>query len=131
MTDVMSEAFGRELIARSTFSNEGVWLPLLAVHHMNAGDPVIRNKTFTDCVIEGPALVMPMGSTTFDSCNMGVAANPRSLMYKPQGPLLVGAVGLENCSFVRCRMVQIGFTGADAFLDELAEQLVAAQEGRV
>ncbi len=127
MTDIMSEAFGRDLVARENFSQEGVWLPLLAVHHMNAGDPVVRAKTFTDCVIEGPALVMPMGSTTFESCNMGVAKDPRSLLYKPQGPMLVGAIGLENCRFVRCRMVQIGFTGTDAFLDELAEQMMAAQ----
>ncbi|QYC10298.1 hypothetical protein [Brevundimonas nasdae] len=127
MTDMMSEAFGRELVTRQTFTKEGVWLPLLAVHHMNAGDPVIRDKTFTDCVIEGPALVLAMGSTSFDSCNMGVAADPRSLLYKAQGPMLVGAIGLENCHFVRCRMVQIGYAGTDTFLDEMANQLIAAQ----
>ncbi|HEX8471295.1 MAG TPA: hypothetical protein VF633_09300 [Brevundimonas sp.] len=126
MTDIMSEAFGRELVKREIFTNEAVWLPLMAIHHLNAGDPVIRNKTFTDCVIEGPSLVTPLGSTNFDSCNMGVAANPRSLLYKPMGPIMVGVIGLENCKFIRCRMVQIGFTGADAFLDELSGQLVAA-----
>ena len=127
MTDTMSEAFGRELNARTTFEKEAVWLPLLAVHALNGGEGRVRGKTFTDCVIEGPALVAPLGSTTFDGCNMGAAADPRSLMFAPQGPVLVGAIGLEDCKFVRCRFVQVGFSGRPEFLNDFAEQLAAAR----
>ena len=42
------EKFGRELVARTTFEKEAVWLPSLAVHHMNAGKTFIEDKTFTD-----------------------------------------------------------------------------------
>ena len=126
MTDVMSEAFGREIVARTTFEKEGVWLPLLAVHTMNAGESVISGKTFTDCVIQGPALVAVLEGTTFDSCNMGAASDARSMLYAPQGDRLVGAIGLKDCRFVRCRFVQIAYTGPTAFLKDMAQSLTRA-----
>lgn len=128
MTDIMSEAFGREIVARDTFEKEGVWLPLLAAHTMNAGESVIKGKTFTDCVIQGPALVAVLSGTTFDGCNMGAASDPKSMLFAPQGPQLVGAIGLQDCRFVRCRFVQIGYTGSTAFLEDMGESL--ARTGR-
>ena len=123
MTDVMSEAYGRELVARTTFEKEAVWLPLLAVHHLNAGEAIIEGRTFTDCVIEGPALIAIMTGTTFEGCNMGVTEDVRSLLFRPMGPRLVGAIGFSNCRFERCRFTQIGFTSADEVLDSLAADL--------
>lgn len=123
MTDIMSDAFGREIVARDAFENEGVWLPLLAVHTMNAGQAVIKNKTFTDCVIQGPALIAVLQGTTFDSCNMGAASDARSMLFSPRGSTLVGAIGLEDCKFVRCRFIQIGYTGSDSFLDDMGKSL--------
>jgi len=32
---------------------------------------------------------------------------------------MAGLVGMSNCRFVRCRFVQVGYTGTDAMLDEL------------
>ena len=64
MTDIMSEAYGRELVARTTFEKEAVWLPLLALHQFNAGQPIIADKTFVECVLEGPAVIAPLGGTT-------------------------------------------------------------------
>jgi len=126
MTDVMSEAFGREIVARTTFEKEGVWLPLLAVHTMNAGEAVISGKTFTDCVIQGPALVAILKGTTVDGCNMGAASDAKSMLFAPQGDKLVGAIGLQDCRFVRCRFVQIGYTGNAAFLEDMAQSLTRA-----
>ena len=128
MTDIMSEAFGREIVARDTFEKEGVWLPLLAAHTMNAGESVIKGKTFTDCVIQGPALVAVLSGTTFDGCNLGAASDPDSMLFTPRGPHLVGAIGLQDCRFVRCRFVQIGYTGSTAFLEDMGESL--ARTGR-
>ena len=123
MTDVMSEAFGREIVARTTFEKEGVWLPLRAVHTRTAGEAVISGKTFTDCVIQGPALIAVLSGTTFDGCNMGAASDAASLLFAPQGPRLVGAIGLQDCRFVRCRFVQIGYTGSPAFLEDMGRSL--------
>lgn len=127
MTDIMSEAFGRELVARTTFEKEAVWLPLLAVHHQNAGEPIIRGKTFTDCVIEGPGLLAALDGVTFEGCNLGAAADPKSLFYAAKGPVLVGVTPFSQTRFVRCRFVQVGFTGQEATIDQMAADLVSAR----
>lgn len=128
-TDVMSEAFGREIVARESFEKEAIWLPLLAIHTLNAGQGVIRDKTFTDCVIEGPALVAVLEGTTFDACQMGAATDMKSMLFAPQGSHLVGAIGLQQCRFVRCRFAQIAYTGSDEFLQNMA-QLTVLQKGQ-
>ena len=91
MTDVIGNApspqeqSGPALVARTTFENEVVWLPMLSVHHWNAGQNTISGKTFTDCVIEGPAIMAVMTGTTFDGCSMGHAKDPRALLLRPVG----------------------------------------------
>ncbi len=130
MTDIMSEQFGRDLNARTTFKNEPVWLPLLSVHGFSGGETTIRGKTFTDCRIQGPALVAVMGSTTFEGCNMGRVADPRSLTFAPKGPLLVGAIGLQDCTFIRCEFDMVGFTGPEGFAEDFAQQLLSASEAQ-
>lgn len=121
------EKFGRELVARTTFEKEAVWLPSLSVHHMNAGQTFIDGKTFTECLIEGPAVMAVMNGTSFDGCNMGVAENPRTLLLQPMGDMIAGVVGLANCRFVRCRFVQVGFTGAPEMLKQIEADLLSAR----
>lgn len=114
------EAAGRALVARTSFNKEAVWLPQLAVQHWNAGQMAIDGKTFTDCLIEGPAVMAVMNGTTFDNCAMGTTSNVKNLLYRPVGQdKMAGVVGVGNCRFVRCRFVQIGFTGSDGLLEEL------------
>lgn len=113
------EAHGRELVARTAFDKEAVWLPQLAVHHWNAGEMAVTGKTFTDCVIEGPAVMAVMAGTTFEGCAMGTTSDMNNLLYKPLGQKLAGVVGVGDCKFVRCRFVQVGFTGSDELLEDL------------
>lgn len=125
MTDIHDEAAGRAMVARTEFTNESVWLPLLAVNHLNAGQTVITGKTFTDCVIEGPAVLVALKDVSLDGCNMGVISDPMNLMFKPLGEMIIGAVGVSDCRFVRCRFVQVGFTGPEAFLKTLADSIAS------
>lgn len=114
------DAAGRALVARKTFEKEAIWLPLLAVHHWNAGEMAIDGKTFTDCVIEGPAVMAVMNGTHFDSCAMGVTTDVQTLLYRPVGKTkMAGVVGVSNSTFVRCRFVQVGFTGSDDLIAQL------------
>lgn len=114
------EAAGRALVARTSFEKEAVWLPSLAVQHWNAGQMAIDGKTFTDCVIEGPAVVAVMNGTMFDNCAMGTTSDVRNLLYRPLSTTkLAGVVGMANCRFVRCRFAQVGFTGSDDLLEQL------------
>lgn len=114
------EAAGRALVARVSFEKESVWLPMLAVQHWNAGQMIIEGKTFTDCVIEGPAVMAVMNGTTFDNCAMGTTTDMRSLLYRPVSTSkMAGVIGMGNCRFLRCRFIQVGFTGSEGVLDEL------------
>jgi hypothetical protein len=128
MTDMMSEEFGRALNARTTFEKEAIWLPLLASHQMNGGDPVIRGKTFTDCMIQGPAVIVALGGLSLDGCNLGIASKPENLMFRPMGDQIVGAISMADCSFIRCRFAQVGFTGQDEGLQALIDSLTPASE---
>ena len=121
------EAAGRAIVARTEFTKESIWLPSLAVQHMNAGQTFIEGKTFTECLIEGPALMAVMNQTHFDGCIMGTTTNPRTLLYKPLGEKLAGAIGMSNCRFVKCRFVQVGFTGSDELLAQLETMLTSAR----
>jgi len=121
------EQAGRALVARAHFEKEAVWLPMLSIQHLNAGQTSIDGKTFTECLIEGPAVMAVMNGTTFDGCHMGVMTSPRTLLYKPLGDKLAGVVGMSNCTFVRCRFVQVGFTGADEMLAEMETMLISAR----
>ena len=119
-----AEAAGRAVVARTHFEKEAIWLPQLAVVHWNAGQMAIEGKTFTDCVIEGPAVMFVMTGTHFENCAMGTTTDVRNLLYRPLSQnKLAGLVGMSNCRFVRCRFVQVGFTGSD--------DLLAALEGGI
>lgn len=121
------EKSGRALVARTSFQKESIWLPSLAVHHMNAGQMAIDGKTFTECLIEGPAVIAVLAGTTFEGCNMGTASDPRTLLYRPVGDKLAGVVGLSNCQFISCRFVQVGFTGSDDMLEQMQAMLLSAR----
>ena len=124
-----AEAAGRALVARTSFEKEAVWLPALAVQHWNAGQMTIEGKTFTDCVIEGPAVMAVMSGTTFDNCAMGATTDMRNLLYRPLSTSkLAGVIGMGNCRFLRCRFVQVGFTGSDSLLEELGDGVKSLSE---
>ena len=107
-------------VARTEFADQSIWLPRLAVEHLNAGHDRIRGKTFTDCLIEGPAVMMPDATVVFDACHMGTASKPENLLLAPVGDLVTGVIGVSDCRFVRCRFLFIGFVGREAFQAQFA-----------
>ena len=125
--DVADEKFGRELVARTTFEKEAVWLPSLAVHHMNAGKTFIEDKTFTECLIEGPAVMAIMNGTTFDGCNMGVAGNPATLLLQPLGDMIGGRGGHVQLPLRALPLRPSRLTGSPELLQQIEENLLSAQ----
>ncbi|WP_395945725.1 hypothetical protein [Brevundimonas sp.] len=95
-----------------------IWLPQLVAEAMGAGQATIKGKTFIDCRLEGPAVLLPIGGCEFDACDMGFASGDiRNLLLSPVGPQKVtGAVVFEGCKFQRCTFYAVGFTGAPEFL---------------
>ncbi|MGH7026264.1 hypothetical protein [Brevundimonas sp.] len=113
------------------YADINVWLPQLFLETSRAtGALVIENRKFVGCLIEGPAVLLPLEGCTFDGCNMGEAhGDPRTLMLQPGSPQRVaGPIPLRNCHFVNCRFLGVGFTGAPAFLDNMATALAGASQ---
>jgi len=116
------------LVDRDTFERLRIWLPEFALAYMAADRWSIEGKTFTDCLLEGPAVIALTGEVHFEDCNLGVAREVQSLFYRPRGPRVIGAIGFAKTRFVRCRFSQIGFAGLDAFIDPLEEILRQSRE---
>jgi len=102
-----------------------IWLPQLVAEAMGAGLSTIRGKTFVDCRLEGPAVVMPVGGCSFDACDMGFTSGDiRNLLLSPVGPQKVtGVIAFEACTFLRCKFHAVGFTGAPDFLKNFHAEL--------
>ena len=112
------------------YKNTSVWLPQLFMETSRAGSLIIEGRTFTDCLIEGPGVLLPLEGCNFDGCNMGDAhGDPRNLMLQPVGPKRVtGAIPLKDCKFINCRFLGVGFTGSKAYLDEMVAALGGAPQ---
>lgn len=113
------------VVDQVAFERVRIWLPEFAFAHMKAQKWVIEGKTFTECVIEGPAILATTGGVEFDGCNMGLTDDVRSLMYRSLGDRVVGAVAFSRTRFVRCHFVGVGFTGSQPFLDQMEKTLTA------
>ncbi|WP_051257052.1 hypothetical protein [Brevundimonas aveniformis] len=114
---------------------DGVALSLFEVFRANlmaTRQPIIENKTFTGCVIEGPAILLALAGVNFDGCNLGVRGDdPRSLLVMPMAKNRVtGAIGVRNCLFKDCTFFAVGYTGPDAFIDQMIQVLDASAKTR-
>jgi hypothetical protein len=80
----------------------------------------IRNVNFTNCRIEGPAVILVLGCH-FERTDFGhPSGDIRSLVLRPASPdLVVGAIPVQDCTFTGCQFVGVGYTGADSFLDQI------------
>lgn len=109
------------------YNKVNIWLPALVLEAARRGESVIKDKVFRDCVIEGPAVLLPLGSCNFDGCNMGDAQGDiRNLLLQPMGPQKVtGTVAFQNCQFINCQFIRVGFTGTPDFLASVQQVLTA------
>lgn len=129
MTDTPPERFGPPVCQDYDVDHfDGVVLSLFELFRANlikTKTPLIRNRTFTNCVIEGPAVLLAMSGVNFDNCNLGMASeDSRSLILMPMAKnKVVGAIGLKDCTFRNCQFFAIGYTGGDAFIDRMLQVL--------
>ena len=100
---------------------------LWAANYASSG-MVIRDKRFVNCVIEGPAIMLPVKGCRFDGCDFGDArGDMRNLLVRPLSPTrITGAIAVEDCVFETCRFFAVGFTGSEPFLESM---LSVAPEG--
>ena len=107
---------------------QGVSVPMfmLARANMESGiGMLIQDRSFHDCTIEGPAVLLPVDGCNFDSCDFGfTSGDVRNLILRPEGAKVTGAIPMTRCLFFGCQFFAIGFTGHDSFIQSLLQTTV-------
>jgi hypothetical protein len=93
----------------------------LARATLQGGERMISGRTFRNCRIEGPAVMLVLDNVNFDATNFGPnGGDVRNLVLRPAGPdKVIGTIPVRDCQFINCEFFGLGFTGADQFLDQL------------
>jgi hypothetical protein len=120
-------AINREIRKQATdprataFVDEIVWLPGLIMETLADGQVIIEGRTFTNCLLHGPAVFLAVQGVHLDRCNLGHSAGDiRNLLLRPVAPnAVIGAIPFRNCTFTECDFDKIGFTGAEEFIQSL------------
>jgi len=113
-----------DLVTPTVF--DGVFIPVTAlVEARRVTDrPRIEGVTFRNCLLQGPAVLVPTTTTKFDNCNLGeVAGDRRNLFLKAMGPMIIGGVSVAGCQFESCTFVGVGFAGNDSMIDQFISHL--------
>ena len=92
----------------------------VADHTVNTSE--MRNYTFSNCQIVGPAILLPIGNTSIIECGWDVPDLNTLFWEIPESrPTVVGAVAAIDCTFSGCRFVGIGLAGPRSLRDVLQE----------
>ena len=84
----------------------------------------IDDRDFTDCTIEGPALMLVLDGVSFESSNFGqTGGDMRNMLFRPAGDAAIGAIPVRNCTFTRCQFRAIGITGNETLIQTLIQQV--------
>src|ERR1700744_884082 len=98
---------------------------------MKTKELIIRGKTFRNCLIEGPAVIMPLERCSFDACDFGYAAGDiNNLLLKPMADKVTGAIVFADTRFERCTFFAMGFTGPPQLLQEFQTLQGQPSQGR-
>lgn len=89
------------------------------------GGAVIEGRTFTNCDIEGPAVMLVQDGNLFEGTNFGPSGGDlRNMLFRPMsGHTAIGAIPVRNCVFRNCRFHTLGITGGEDLLQMLVEQV--------
>ena len=115
--------------ARSPLDKEitGAHFALVDLFRSNSaagGGAVIEGRTFTNCRIEGPALMLVLEGVHFERTNFGpTGGDIRNMLFQPMGALGIGAIPVRNCTFTNCEFLALGITGGETLLQMLIDQV--------
>lgn len=88
----------------------------------------ISGKVFRSCQIQGPVVVFMNGCVLLEP-TVAFHTYPESILWPrepdPEHPIVVGAIGLEGCTFDHCRFDAVGFAGTAEFLRDLRDAMAS------
>jgi hypothetical protein len=102
---------------------EGVTLSLVDLQRtcLRKGELTIVGRTFDNCLIEGPAVMLALDNVTFDGVDFGYTRGDiRNIVLFPASPTaVIGAIPVKDCVFRNSTFFAVGFTGPTAFTDQI------------
>lgn len=105
-----------DLGTRKAFHGVVVSIPAL-IEAATAARTPIEGRSFTDCVILGPAILSPGVGTRLNNCNFGdVYGDPKNLLVKAAGDRVIGALAVAGCVFEGCLLNGVGLAGDETFI---------------
>lgn len=81
--------------------------------------PLVENRSFTDCTINGPGMVAFVANDELAHCSLGEGDMDSILHEMPNPGVKQGIIGFVNCKLSRCKLRGIGIYGDRAFLDKV------------
>lgn len=95
------------------------------------GGLVIEGRTFRNCRIAGPGLMLVLDGTTFHQTDFGMThGDIRSILFKPMSDKhAIGAIPVRNCRFEGCQFGALGITAHENFLNLLIENVKVDGKG--
>ncbi|MDO8297913.1 MAG: hypothetical protein Q7T19_15920 [Caulobacter sp.] len=110
-----------ETLSAKAFNGQAMSLFELYRECVRGGQMVIEDRTFTNCRLEGPAVVAVLSGVNFDSTDFGYTGGDvgRIVWRTASTTGVVGAIPFRNCQFKGCSFFATGFTGPEAFLQQI------------
>jgi len=82
------------------------------------GNLRIKDRNFTDCIIQGPAMATFVGESKFIHLTFGGNGGMESVLHEvPTSGPKQGIIAFINCTFTRGEFRRIGIYGSKDFLD--------------
>jgi hypothetical protein len=75
---------------------------------------ILDGRTFEECIIYGPAVVVPLDDVEISGSSFEGDANSMFWEIPESRQQVVGAIGLRECAFRRCSFRKIGLAGSAA-----------------
>jgi len=83
---------------------------------------LIEGRTFENCQIYGPAILMTGGVVGFmHECRF--EGHPNALVIETSNKVLIGIISIKNCTFRRCVLRQIGIIGGKKLREDLPQEV--------
>ena len=94
--------------------------PVQLSEYVSWDTPVIRGRTFENCTIYGPAILVSLSPSNV-LANSGFDGTPESTIWvvdADERPQLSGAIGMIDCVFRNCRFRNVGLVITPEQLDD-------------
>lgn len=94
---------------------------VLKLPDLTVTEDVLDGITFENCHLVGPAVLIPLGQTEITGCSFDGELDAVLWPIDDGRPAVTGAIGLNACRLVGCRLTRLGLAVPRAKLDDIRQ----------